>query len=55
MVDRGQEGKQPGGQGLTRLLIVYLFMSALLMWLTFGRFAVDEARIRYLEDACSPR
>lgn len=55
MVGRGQEDHKPGGKGLTGMLLVYLVLSALMWWLTMGRFAVDEARLNHVEDRCLPR
>ena len=55
MGDANQKDEQPRGHGLTKLLLVYLVMSAVLTWMTMARFAVDEARLHHLEDTCSPR
>ncbi len=55
MVDPKPNHQQPGGQGLTKLLLVYLVMSAIMTWLTMARFAVDEARLGHVEVTCSPK
>jgi hypothetical protein len=55
MAGRMQEGQQLGGKGMTGLLLIYLVLSALMWWLTMGRFAVDEKRMLHLEESCSPR
>ncbi len=55
MVGRGQENEQPRGEGLTKLLLVYLVMSAIMTWLTMARFALVESRLGHVEATCSPK
>ncbi len=55
MVGRGQEDHKSGGKGLTKLLLVYLVMSAIMTWLTMARFALVESRLGHVEATCSPR